>query len=474
MARLSMMCSVLVSGAVWAQGSVSLAPISLDGASPAPAAAAAPAGQEGAVVKVKGKGSGETKAVALKAAYRDAVERAVGLFVDAEQQMKNEDVLNDQVLTQANGYVEGYEVTKESEANGLVTIQIAARVRRTALVKKLSGLMPVQNVALGGALQDLHAQIESKEARNRDGAALVANVLKDFDPMRQLASLSLASANPVVSEKKAEGGDGNVRIGYLFKLELDQKRYFDEFVPKMKQVLDQVALKSRTVRLVNKAGGLSFAKSYDKAREGYLAAGAKFESERGRADYPGYFDGLQVLEAPLGDGMGVRMGLATLSNFHAKTPAKDASDLENGVVVVLVTEANANGAKATAYTVDAATAAAINDWQKSMAGNGQRNSRPLRYEIVFKDANGGEVAAFNWNVGFSGYGMPMGYDGYCQFLNALYTPPSGRYVRENPKYIWFVSPYLRGAGERYVEWRAFEFAKDDLARIKSMAIELAE
>ena len=40
--------------------------------------------QDAEIVKVKGRGVGTDKAEALKDAYRDAVERAVGMYVDAE------------------------------------------------------------------------------------------------------------------------------------------------------------------------------------------------------------------------------------------------------------------------------------------------------------------------------------------------------------------------------------------------------
>jgi len=53
----------------------------------------------GEIVKVRGRGVGADKTEALKDAYRDAVERAVGLYVDAEQMMKNEELVKDQILT---------------------------------------------------------------------------------------------------------------------------------------------------------------------------------------------------------------------------------------------------------------------------------------------------------------------------------------------------------------------------------------
>ncbi len=83
----------------------------------------------GETVQVKGKGVGTTQESALKDAYRSAVEAAVGLYVDAEQMMKNDEVIKDQILTQSNAYIEKYEIKGRSEREGLIEIVIWAQVR---------------------------------------------------------------------------------------------------------------------------------------------------------------------------------------------------------------------------------------------------------------------------------------------------------------------------------------------------------
>lgn len=65
-------------------------------------------GQDSDLVQVKGKGTGETEEIALRDAYRDAVETAVGLYVDAEQMVKNDQLIKDEILTQSNAYIEDY------------------------------------------------------------------------------------------------------------------------------------------------------------------------------------------------------------------------------------------------------------------------------------------------------------------------------------------------------------------------------
>ena len=202
--------------------------------------------QDTEIVKVKGRGVGADKAEAVKDAYRDAVERAVGLYVDAEQMMKNEELVKDQILTQSNAYIERYDVaTETTKPNGLVEIQILAEVRKTALTKKISDVMPTKTFALGSGLQNAHAKISTTEKRNADGAALLAKVLRDFDPLKLSLDCSLASSEAVVGDltgRRGNSNNGTVRVNYLFKAEIDEKRFFENVAGQLTEVLEQISI----------------------------------------------------------------------------------------------------------------------------------------------------------------------------------------------------------------------------------------
>ena len=165
------------------------------------------------VVKVKGRGVGTDKTEALKDAYRDAVERAVGLYVDAEQMMKNEELVKDQILTQSNAYIEKYKIASENKsANGLVTVNILAEVRKTALTRKLSDVMPTVTVDVATASRNAHAQAVTEAKMQDDALALMKNELKGFDPVRQLMTVSLVSPKPEI--EKIKGDADNIRLWY--------------------------------------------------------------------------------------------------------------------------------------------------------------------------------------------------------------------------------------------------------------------
>ena len=204
--------------------------------------------QDATIVKVMGRGVGTDKVEALKDAYRDAVERAVGLYVDAEQMMKNEELVKDQILTQSNAYIEKYDVVRENaKTNGLVEIQILAEVRKKVLSRKISDVMPAITFALGGELRDAHAKITTIEKRNQDGAELLKEFLKDFDPLRSTLDLTLASPKMLIKES---GDSGCITGYYFFQWEINQDRYFNDVVPKLREILRQVSISDPIVETI--------------------------------------------------------------------------------------------------------------------------------------------------------------------------------------------------------------------------------
>ena len=210
-------------------------------------------------VKVRGKGIGVTKMEALKDAYRDAVERAVGLYVDAEQMVQNEDLVKDQILTQSNAYIEKYDVVSENDlGNGLIGIKILAVVRKVPLTKRIKEVMNPQTVDMSGVVQNLHAQIVTEMKKNAHSLTLLKNELDGLSPVKQLMKVSLGSTTPVV-ESVPE--DANlVRLWYPINVEVDKDKYYKDFAPRMSRIFEQIkAAPSKRIDLKN---NLKFVQAY--------------------------------------------------------------------------------------------------------------------------------------------------------------------------------------------------------------------
>ncbi len=227
-----------------------------------------------AIVSTMGKGVGASAEEALKDSFRDAVERAVGVFVDAEQQAENDELIRDQILTQSNAYIENYSKVSEDKAeNGLFKVIIVAKVKKAQLTRKLKDTMPTKTFSLGDELKreyderqklkrELAEQAEidaekkrqeaakkfSKEKRDADAVALIKNTFKDFNPTAMMMDVTATGAKPAV-----EGGKGEVTVAFDLCLRLANERYFKILLPRLKQLFGQIALeKPTTVKFIFK------------------------------------------------------------------------------------------------------------------------------------------------------------------------------------------------------------------------------
>ena len=178
----------------------------------------------GNAVKVRGRGIGTNKTEALKDAYRDAIEQAVGIYVDAEQMAANNKLVKDQILTQSNAYIEKFDMIEETvAANGLVTIRILATVNKSALTKRLTDVMPAQTFKLGNDAQNVHAKMVTKEKRDVAAAALLKKTLEDLDPVKQLIRFTLADNKLLVHEYNTYS-EKYTGYFYRFKFEVNDEK----------------------------------------------------------------------------------------------------------------------------------------------------------------------------------------------------------------------------------------------------------
>jgi len=439
---------------------------------------------ESDVVKVKGTGTGETLELALKDAYRDAVESAVGMFVDSEQMVSNDELIKDQILTQSNAYIEDYDVIDKKESDGSVKIKILARVKKQALTKKIDGVMPAKTVKLGGGLKKLHAESTTLEKRATDASALLSNALEGVDPVAQLLDVTLASSEGVPLPEKtrmtkygqeSSGQDGFVEIAYLFKFEINKKRYFEEFLPKLNQTLEQISVVKPTdvvFTAVEKNGTMDnrrFADSYRSPDGGSMA----------QRLMSGIFYGQVSLESAM-------TGRIAQRETYCVRQTPDPID------VVIVTEANNSMTmvKGRCFELDGPTAQIVRNWhygvgtgskadvisaskrRKSLSGSGDLPT----YAVSFLDDKGSVLVSKE--IGFQRMRGTFRDSISCEgiFHKSMMTGSRKRtkYQRGSTpdNNVWMIAPLLGADAQSYYQWYSFKLPKEELPKIDSIKIEL--
>ena len=446
----------------------------------------------GETVKVQGRGVGATKEAALKDAYRDAIERAVGLYVDAETVANNDQIVKDQVLTQSNAYITDYRELSSERIDVGFEVRILATVKKQALTTKLTDVMPAQTVRIDNTgLQNVHAQLVTKEKRAEDAAALLKSALEGLNPMQ---SLMVANIRP--DTQKILTGEAakvnyeplpanQVMLRYLFEVKLDRAKYFSEFMPHLKKVLDQISVtKPKEIRLTElmPSGDDYSSRDRSKKLQEYRATGTIInqytdDSQMGRNtfghmyNYHAYLDPVHVYSISwLSDNWvwpfcDYQYRPKTVGSFSWKDmkltyDGFDESYRKDKVYFALITSLNANcsNGRVTLYELDKSVIEMLNEWRKGLIdkeSNGSSKQKTTNYNIVLLDKDGAEIGVYPWQI-------PNG-----MLMNVKFAeiPNAG---------MVYATPFVGCFGENLIQWRDFILEKDQLTKVASIKIEPAD
>jgi len=419
-------------------------------------------------VTVKGTGTGETEELALKDAYRDAVESAVGTFVDAEQMVKNDELIKDQILTQSNAYIEDYDVIDKKTENGVVKIKILARVKKQELTKKIDGVMPAKTIKLGGELKKLHAVTTTQEKRSADAVALLSNALNGVDPLAQLMEVSLASTESIQLDDSMRGpmpiggwkkDPNEAEITYMFKFEINRDRYFKEFLPKLEQVLEQVS--------VEEPKPIAFiAESRDRRDlKNIYEVGMDYALKFGTAAR----DDARVFSVPSLGKLDYPMSQSARGRIVIMNKRSGRSD---GLQVALVTEGDGDmrAIRGRRFVLDPAVAKIVYDWTNDAnGGNDKRRSNRAgtpSYMVSFCGADGTILVQQTIQPS-----VRSDYESRNKMsCENLYCIREGR----TQQCVWVVTPYMGTNAKAFYQRFTFKLPKDDLPKIDSIKIELVQ
>ena len=183
-------------------------------------------------------GTGTNEDGAIRQALKNAVQQAVGIIIDAETIVKNDQIIKDEILTATQAIVTKYNpVGKPLIEAGLVTVTIKATVERRGLLQRLEKASVVSRAVEG---KDLFAQAVTELEKEQDAAKIVKRVFQDF-PGNVLA------AEPFGKPRIIEKTSAFVTMGVTVRFSVDRekyKRWYDNFVP----ILAKVATKSGELR----------------------------------------------------------------------------------------------------------------------------------------------------------------------------------------------------------------------------------
>jgi hypothetical protein len=167
-------------------------------------------------------GKGETDDAALKDAFRNAVRKVVGVYVDQETLVKDDELITDNVLTLSNGFIKSYKEISKSEKDGIRTVSIEAVVENQAILTKLEAVkISVKKINLKNIVDKemdrMASELTQEQALKDAGALFEASVKKLPDNILLVRTVG-------EPEQSKQDGD-KIDLTFTIELSIDIKAY---------------------------------------------------------------------------------------------------------------------------------------------------------------------------------------------------------------------------------------------------------
>lgn len=186
-------------------------------------------------VKVEyGEGCGETTDEALKEAMKDVLQKVVGVYVDSDFRMNNDKIIKDEIITHSNGFIDHYKKMEEDEdPNGRgKVVTIKAWVKMRDFGNRMKKIAPSERINVDGVLID--ADLEN----DISAEALLRKEIENID-LANLLEVRLLESRPKIMSVDED----IVTMRYLYGVRYSDEKYHKVFLPRIKSVLNQIAIK---------------------------------------------------------------------------------------------------------------------------------------------------------------------------------------------------------------------------------------
>jgi hypothetical protein len=198
--------------------------------------------EEAQTESVTAEGVGKTEASAKKAAFKEAIQKVVGVLVDSSTQVKNEEIIKDEVLEYSGGFVSKSEtLSSKKDDEGLFRVKVKCVVEKAQVKKKLESLSVITVKVDGATFAEKES---SKDAMRLDASKMLGNV---FEERKKLYRLKVPEK--IGDLKRDEDGTAFVPVEVYFN-----QNDYKNWLTNSKKVFEKV--------MTDSASGYSLFKVY--------------------------------------------------------------------------------------------------------------------------------------------------------------------------------------------------------------------
>lgn len=196
------------------------------------------------LVKVVATGVGADPEQAMQDAFSGAIEQGLGVLVDAETIVKNDQLVRDEVLTYSRGFVERYEVMKRWEKGGLHYARIWALVK----VDKIAERLRKKNIAVRSVPGELlYRQAQHDINSEKSAAEMLERALEGYG-LDTLMKVEIVSGPEVVDQTETKAKlNVQVRLSSNVKAWSAFRRHIDPLLRRFASTSFSYAVEARKI-----------------------------------------------------------------------------------------------------------------------------------------------------------------------------------------------------------------------------------
>ena len=207
-------------------------------------------GQEQKLVTVEARGMGSSSDAATKDALSQAIQQAAGAIVDSQTLMKNDEIMQEKILTASNAIVKKYDVVVpvKKNRNGLFEIRIRAEVEQNLLRQKLIEHKIIEGKVEG--TQNIWAEVVTQEKNQVDMQAMIENTISKIDVRKYLRFNIIGVNRKMGNEAKLymrplPNDNRKIYVEAGLVCFFDSARFYDECVKSIEKIFNNLSFESK-------------------------------------------------------------------------------------------------------------------------------------------------------------------------------------------------------------------------------------
>lgn len=203
---------------------------------------ALPATAQDNILTVTSRGVGVSESEAKKDALINAMQQAIGAYMDSETLIENDQIIRDKVLAVSDGFVKEYDVTDgpKKRPDGLYEVTIKAQVQRDEMQERLETIRVIKSTVEG---KDAAAEVFTKIANAEQGQELLEKHLDGL--LEKLLVARLVGEDGKPSEKVRPiveiQEDRRIKCTWNIEVYFDMKAFYEQVVPQLDKVFRAVS-----------------------------------------------------------------------------------------------------------------------------------------------------------------------------------------------------------------------------------------